>query len=517
MKAFCEEADSVLEREFQVLHAVREQAAARRAAGELIWTDIVDDNMHISTDDVKAYLDTNKRIVSLSNDDKCKVPTGEPNNPVGANVRAMAAAVVLKAVRLLAMDHSWHRASISPSVTLLTDLRHAFETNKWRNGQVVISTKDSVLEPSTAFRNATELATTILAACPKPIILLKGTDGGPEQNTTFGSVQLADVALWRKTKADLLVHRRPAASTSWVNEAEGVMPLCNLALQHQVSERLKMADEFEQLFANAGSMSAIREKINAIEDPVAREAAAAAWLACLHGPSSPIEQFEKRFGRLMYTGRQVKIQAAATADEITAMHALLGVIDEEWSPEMTTKAALGKLEKLQRYFETHTIRDKYIVCVFKCGKADCEFACGPLRMPRLAFDELIGDRLKAKCKIVPLPEHTLESGKDHFDKYGNLKGRPTSEKHMPSYMPLTEASADAKKVDRFNHDEFYSSGKELFDPMRIYSRIRPLLHSAGAREDRRVGGSRWSDASESIRIPFSCLHATVLLGIPVFW
>ena len=124
----------------------------------------------------------------LSNDDKCKVPTGEPDNPVGANVRAMAAAVVVKAMRLLAMDHSWHRASITPTVTLLTDLSHAFETNKWRNGQVVVSLKDSVLEPSCAFRNAAELATTILAECPKPIIIDKRSDGGPEQNTTFGSV-----------------------------------------------------------------------------------------------------------------------------------------------------------------------------------------------------------------------------------------------------------------------------------------------------------------------------------------
>ena len=63
------------------------------------------------------------------------------------NVRAMAAAVVLKAMHLLAMDHSWHRASITPTVTLGTDLSHAFETNKWRNGQVVVTLKDSVLEP----------------------------------------------------------------------------------------------------------------------------------------------------------------------------------------------------------------------------------------------------------------------------------------------------------------------------------------------------------------------------------
>ena len=157
---------------------------------------------------------------------------------------------MLKSVRLLAMDHSWHRASITPTVTLLTDLTHAFETNKWRNGQVVVSLKDSVLEPSSAIRNATELATTILAACPKPIIIDKRSDGGPEQNTQFGSVQLADVALWKKTGADALFHQRPAADTSWVNEVEGIMALFNLGLQHMSSERLIMDPKFETLLAN---------------------------------------------------------------------------------------------------------------------------------------------------------------------------------------------------------------------------------------------------------------------------
>ena len=66
---------------------------------------------------------------------------------------------------------------------------------------------------------------------------------------------------------------------------------------------------------------------------------------------------------------------------------------------MTTKAALLKLEKLHRFLAAHTIRDKYIVCVFKCGHDDCEFNCGELRMPRAAFNELIGDRLKASCKL----------------------------------------------------------------------------------------------------------------------
>ena len=74
------------------------------------------------------------------------------------------------------------------------------------------------------------------------------------------------MALWKKTGADLLIHQRPAADTSWVNEAEGCMPLLNLGVQHQATERLLMDPKYEQLLANEGSMSAIREKIASIED-----------------------------------------------------------------------------------------------------------------------------------------------------------------------------------------------------------------------------------------------------------
>ena len=447
IKAFLKEADSVLKCELEKLLERRERSTegAGVPAG---FGDVLNGGANLSTEDIKMWLTaTAERMVRVSNDDKCKVPTGEPGNPVGTNVRAMAPAVTLLSVRLLMMDHSWHRASITPTVTLASDVAHAFDTGKWRRGQVVVSLKDSVLEPSSAFRNAAELATTILALCAKPIIVVKRTDGGSEQNTTFGSVQLADVALWKKTGADLLIHSRPAADGSWVNEAEGCMPLFNLAMQHQSTERLKMDPKYEELFANEGSMSAIREKIASIKDPSEREAAAAAWLASLHGPGSPIELLEKRFGRLNYTDRQIKIQPVATSEEIAAFHALVSAIDGDWTPEMTTKVALLKLEKLQRFFEKHAIRDKYIVCIFKCGDPDCEFGCGPLRMPRTAFDKLIGDRLKAKCKIVPHPEHTTASGSEHFDKYPNLKGRPTSEKHMPSYKPITESTTDARKAD----------------------------------------------------------------------
>mmetsp|Transcript_37677 Transcript_37677/g.112456 ORF Transcript_37677/g.112456 Transcript_37677/m.112456 type:complete len:1111 (-) Transcript_37677:584-3916(-) len=453
VKAFIEEADTVLVRAFEAqrdeVGAASDDQASHSGSDSDSGPASDGDSGRDSGNTIDYYLtSTNARTVRLSNDDKCKVPTGEPDCPVGTNVRPMAAALAARTVQLRAMDHSWHRASITPTVTLLTDLEHAFETNKWRNGQLVVTVKDSILQPSSAFRNAAELKTTILNQSAKPIIIDKRTDGGPEQNTTFLSVQLANVALLRATGADLLIHQRPAADTSWVNEVEGCMPLLNMALQHQATARLRMDERFETLLSNEGSMSKIREAIAAIEDPSERAAAKAAWTASVCGEGAPVKLLEQRFGRLEYTGRRVIIQPVETASAIEDMQDLVKEIDPNWESTMTTKAAVAKLPKLTSFLETHTVCDKYIVCIFNCGRAgDCPFDCPPLRMPLAAYKELIGDRLKSGCKIVPQPEHTPASGKEHFDTYENLKGRPTSEKHYPSYTPATRASSSATAAD----------------------------------------------------------------------
>ena len=93
VKTFLHDADLVLEREFKVLLEHRQQQG-------IGWGAVLNNpDAAISTGDIERYLTaTLERIVRVSNDDKCKVPTGEPGNPVGTNVRPMAAGVALKSV-----------------------------------------------------------------------------------------------------------------------------------------------------------------------------------------------------------------------------------------------------------------------------------------------------------------------------------------------------------------------------------------------------------------------------------
>jgi hypothetical protein len=56
------------------------------------------------------------------------------------------------------------------------------------------------------------------------------TDGGPEHNITFTSVQIALVLLWRKIEFDHLIAGRACPQNSWTNEIERVVSVLNLAL-----------------------------------------------------------------------------------------------------------------------------------------------------------------------------------------------------------------------------------------------------------------------------------------------
>ena len=268
----------------------------------------------IPANDLKGWLsgEASVRIARMSDDTKCKVPVGEPGARVSTNVRPSGPSPAHLSVVLAALDHGWHRASITPSVTLRSSMPELSDPNQsWRRGPLSVQLYDSTFQGASAFRNAAEMRDTIRRTCsfasggweavlpPRaaPIVIVKRTDGGPEQNMKNGSVQLADIALLRTSGADLCVHSRPAPDNSWVNDVEGCMPVLNLGLQHMALEREKMDEQHEELLKNAGSMRKTREAIQAIEAEDGRAAARAAWAASM---AAVINELQERFSRLFY-------------------------------------------------------------------------------------------------------------------------------------------------------------------------------------------------------------------------
>ena len=96
----------------------------------LEFNEMIDDcaaeAVHDDDDDVEVFADSMwprlAPVQPVSSDDKAKAPVGEPGKPVDVGVRPASKSLCHENVELLALDHGWHRASITPSVNLIQNI-----------------------------------------------------------------------------------------------------------------------------------------------------------------------------------------------------------------------------------------------------------------------------------------------------------------------------------------------------------------------------------------------------------
>ena len=91
--------------------------------------------------------------------------------------------------------------------------------------------KDPILEPSSPLRYSLELSKILAELNSNSAILLLYTDGGPDHNVTFFSVQLGLIALFLHHDFDLLEAVRTALYYLWKNPCETVNCILNIGLQ----------------------------------------------------------------------------------------------------------------------------------------------------------------------------------------------------------------------------------------------------------------------------------------------
>lgn len=190
-------------------------------------------------------------------DDKHKCKVGEPDLPVAAVDRGKQVIVSTTGRRFAVADHDFTKYSIVPSVSLFCDIPETIEGSFYR-GQVYVGVKDAVLEASSPIRHCTELCKIMTVQNDtRPIY----TDGGPDHNLTFFSVQLALIALFLHFDLDLLEALRTAPYHSWKNPCERVNCILNIGLQAVGLMRSKMSDDMEGVLRTCNTMEEIRKEV----------------------------------------------------------------------------------------------------------------------------------------------------------------------------------------------------------------------------------------------------------------
>ena len=131
----------------------------------------------------------------------------------------------------LVADHDFTKFGMIPSVTMLHDIPEKPDDSFYRE-QVFVGLKNAVLEASSPVygMHATELGKILTQEGFSFPLLFLYTDGGPDHNLSFLSVQLSLIALFIHFDLDMIAAVKTAPYHSWKNPCERVNCVLNLGL-----------------------------------------------------------------------------------------------------------------------------------------------------------------------------------------------------------------------------------------------------------------------------------------------
>lgn len=301
-------------------------------------------------------------------DDKSKVDFGEPGMAIASGVRSKKS-IVPVGCTLAALDHDLgSKGSLTPSVCLHIDIPEN-TSDSFYHGQVHVTLKDSVFQPSTPFRHATELQQILKPEMdnePDPYLLLF-TDGGPDHRVTYGAVKCSLIILFKQLNLDILIAARTAPGHSWLNPAERIMSLLNIAFQNVALHRAEMNSMFEQMLRECSTMNEIRKKAEKEDD------LEPAWLKAVE---PMIIKLKERIERMQLKGKTFTSGALATKQQVVHYESkVLHLIDSEITVGQYTKNHLKNKEIYNDYIERHCRERNYIFQQVYTGE---EVQCGDM-------------------------------------------------------------------------------------------------------------------------------------------
>ncbi len=349
----------------------------------------------------------------VSQDDKHFVKVGEPGNPVAAVDRGRQV-VVARDIAMAVSDHDFTKSKIIPSVSLVSeipeDINQSFYT-----GQVCVTLKEGIFEPSSCLRHCRELLDVLESTRQhmKPILCLY-TDGGPDHRTTYLSVQIALICLFLTLDLDMLVAARTAPHHSFRNPVERIMSLLNIGLQSVGVMRQRMSDEMEKSIQNANSMADVRSA--ATKTPGLKE-------SFINDSVKPtISLLSEVLGRLSLKGKPFQMMDSPSEADLDTLFDCVHRIDPTVQRTHTEKRHLPSLKGLAAFLEHCCQTRHYFFAIRKCGKSDCNI-CKPPRLPTEVFQTL-----------HRFPDPVPESDTDSYQDFQTIYGKTTSEKFLPSQI-----------------------------------------------------------------------------------
>ena len=308
--------------------------------------------------------ETREESVLLFSDDKAKVPIGDPGSAVSTGVRGKKTLTSVNTT-LRALDHDMNTASLTPSVTLKCEIPED-ASNLFVRGIAHVSVNDSIFQQSIPFRHAS-MVVKVLEQGQIPPILYRYTDGGADQRSNLEKVKCANICLFMELNLDLLVHARCAPGHSFVNPAERVMSLLNLALQNCSLKRDRGPDDAEKAFRYAGSMNKMREAAENNQDIKKH------WTESIEHAQSFIRN---RFLHLKLKDEPLQAQDPVPDVDMDTLKRHLRELFPDLALNKLQKSQKAKNEPFQAWLKKHARERAYSFQLMKCKHQAC---CAPLR------------------------------------------------------------------------------------------------------------------------------------------
>lgn len=119
-----------------------------------------------------------------------------------------------------------------------------------------VAVKDSISQPSSALRHATE--NSHLIGSSGKAIVASITDRGQNHNVRHGQTQLASISTFQRHNLDMVVGINTCPGNSWANPTERIMSVLNLALSGVSLSREEMSKGKEELIKTPTNMKEMR-------------------------------------------------------------------------------------------------------------------------------------------------------------------------------------------------------------------------------------------------------------------